>query len=114
MAFNAIVSLVVSAYLSSYFIPIVLMIRKRIKKEPIKLGPWNLGRYGLPINIVAAIYTLVTVVFTFFPPAVPVNAQTMNYSCAVYGGVVMLGLVYYGVWGRKKFVGPSTELDIEI
>ena len=114
VAFNAIISLVVSSYLSSYLIPIVLLIRKRVKGEPVKFGPWNLGRWGLPINIIAASYTLVTVVFTFFPPAVPVNAETMNYSCAVYGGVVILGVLYYVLRGRRHFVGPSTELDIEL
>ncbi|KAK5170645.1 uncharacterized protein LTR77_005234 [Saxophila tyrrhenica] len=112
VAFNAIVSLVVSAYLSSYFIPIALMIRKRLRHEPIRFGPWNLGRWGLPVNCVAAVYTLVTVVFTFFPPSVPVDAQTMNYSCAVYGGVVVLGLVYYVLRGHKFYVGPSTEMVV--
>lgn len=114
VAFNAIVSLVVAGFLSSYLVPIILMIRKRIKKEKINLGPWNLGRWGLPVNIFAAAYTLLTVVFSFFPPSIdpPVTAMTMNWSCAVYGGVVILGLVYYAVWGRKVFVGPSTELDL--
>jgi len=64
VAFNAIVSLVVSSYLSSYLIPIVLMIRKRLRNEKVHLGPWTLGRWGLPINIFAACYTLMTVVFT--------------------------------------------------
>ena len=64
MAFNAIVSLVVSSYLSSYLLPIILMIRKRLRGESIPLGPWTLGRWGLPINIFAAVYTLITVYFT--------------------------------------------------
>jgi hypothetical protein len=88
------------------------MIVKRLSGERINFGPWNLGRFGLPINIFAAIYTFVTVIFTFFPPALPVNAVTMNYSCVVYGGVIILGLIYYAVWGRKKFVGPNVELDV--
>ena len=87
------------------------MIIKRFSGERINFGPWNLGRYGLAINIFAAIYTLVTVIFTFFPPALPVDAVTMNYSCVVYGGVIILGLIYYAIRGHKKFVGPSIELD---
>jgi hypothetical protein len=87
------------------------MIRKRILGETVHFGPWKLGRWGLPINIIAACYTLVTVIFTFFPIAVPVTAETMNYSCAVYGGVVVLGLAYYGVWGRRVYIGPKIHLD---
>lgn len=109
-AFNAIVSLVVSSYLSSYLIPILLMIRRRVLNETVHFGPWHLGRWGLPINVIAACYTFVTVIFTFFPVAVPVTAENMNYSCAVYGGVVLLGLVYYGVWGRKIYRAPKTYL----
>lgn len=139
-AFNAIISLVVGGYLSSYLVPIVLMIMKRIKGERIHFGPWTLGRAGLPINIFAACYTLVTVFFTFCksptfatsrviapqppehlltsplgPVSVPVNAVTMNWSCVVYGGTVILGIIYYVLRGHKKFVGPSTErLNFEI
>lgn len=111
VAFNAIVSLVVSSYLSSYLIAIIVMIIKRLSGENINFGPWNLGRYGLAINIFAAVYTFLTVIFTFFPPAIPVNAVTMQYSCVVYGGVIVLGLIYYAVWGHKTFVGPKIDLD---
>lgn len=112
VAFNAIVSLVVSSYLSSYLIPIILIIQKRLKDERIDFGPWNLGRWGLPINIFAVAYTLLTVVFTFFPVSVPVTAVTMNWSCVVYGGVIILGIIYYVLHGHKSYVGPTTELDI--
>ena len=111
MAFNAIVSLVVAGYLSSYLIPIVIMIMKRLKKEPIHFGPWNLGRWGLAINVFAAAYTLLTVIFSFFPPAVPVTAETMNWSVVVYGGVIILGIIFYVVQGHKNYVGPSTEME---
>jgi len=109
VAFNAIVSLVVASYLSSYLIPIVLLIRKRIRNEKINFGPWNLGRWGLAVNIFAAAYTLLTVIFTFFPPSVPVTATTMNWSCVVYGGVVILGFLYYVLRGHKYYIGPNSE-----
>ncbi|EMC93957.1 hypothetical protein BAUCODRAFT_216276 [Baudoinia panamericana UAMH 10762] len=112
VAFNAIVSLVVSSYLSSYLIPIVLMIMKRLRGERVQLGPWTLGRWGLPINIIAAAYTLMTVIFTFFPVALPVTKETMNYSCVVYGGVVILGLIYYVTIGHKTYIGPKIDINI--
>lgn len=87
------------------------MIRKRLSGEKIYFGPWNLGPYGLAINIFAGVYTFITVIFTFFPPSIPVNAVSMQYSCVVYGGVVILGSIYYAVRGHKKFVGPKIEFD---
>ncbi|KAM5466591.1 hypothetical protein MauCBS54593_005848 [Microsporum audouinii] len=107
VAFSAVVSLVVSGYMSSYVIVICVMIHKRLTKQSIEFGPWNLGRYGLPINIIAVIYTTVTVIFAFFPPTVPVTAENMNYSPAVYGAVVIFGIVYYVVRGHKTYVGPK-------
>ena len=98
-----------SSFLTSYSIPIVLMIVKRLRHEKIEFGPWTLGRWGLPVNVFAAGYTLCTVVFTFFPPSVPVTKESMNYSCVVYGGVVVAGLVYYGFRARKTYIGPSLE-----
>ena len=88
-----------------------MMIVKRFSGERINFGPWNLGRFGLAINIFAAIYTFITVIFTFFPPALPVTAKTMNYSCVVYGGVIILGCIYYAVIGHKSFIGPSYEAE---
>jgi len=88
------------------------MIHRRRQPEPISLGPWNLGRFGMPINIIAAVYTLITVIFTFFPPSVPVNSMNMNYSCVVYGGTVILGIVFYTIWGHKNYRGPSAELAV--
>lgn len=114
VAFNAIVSLVVAGYLSSYLLAILCMIHARRRAGGVALGPWNLGRFGMPINIFAAAYTLITVIFTFFPPSVPVTAMTMNYSCVVYGGTVILGIVFYAVWGHKNYRGPSTNPEFAI
>ncbi len=113
VAFNAIVSLTVSSYLTSYLIAIVCLIIRRMRGGKLKLGPWNLGRYGLAINLFAALYTVVTVVFSFFPPSLPATAKSMNYSCVIFGGVVLLGTVYYVLHGHKAYVGPSTEYELD-
>ncbi|KAK2829927.1 hypothetical protein FQN49_007119 [Arthroderma sp. PD_2] len=106
VAFNAIVSLLVSGYMSSYIIVISVMIYKRLTSNSVSFGPWNLGRFGLPINIFAIVYTVITVLFAFFPPTVPVTPENLNYSAVVYGGVVIFGVIYYMTWGHKTFVGP--------
>ncbi|KAF1974223.1 amino acid transporter, partial [Bimuria novae-zelandiae CBS 107.79] len=95
VAFNAILSLVAAGLFSSYIISISLMIRKRLAKEHIPFGPWNMGRYGLAINVYALLYTIIVTMFSFFPPATRVTAVSMNWSCAVYGGVVIFGLLFW-------------------
>jgi amino acid transporter len=113
-AFNAVVSLTTASYLSSYLIPIVLMILRRLRGGRIRFGPWTLGRWGLPINIFAAVYTFVTVVFSFFPANISegITAENMNYSCLVYGGVIMLGIVYYAAIGHRGYKGPSLDVGL--
>ncbi|KAF2112037.1 amino acid/polyamine transporter I [Lophiotrema nucula] len=109
VAFNAIVSLVAVGLFSSYVITISLMVRKRLTGEHIPFGPWNMGKYGLYVNIYALAYTTIVMVFSFFPPATPVTAVSMNWSCAVYGGVVILGLVFWAVKGRHQWKGPLMD-----
>lgn len=111
-AFNAIVSITIAGLFISYLIAILLMIRKRILHEHVRMGPWTLGRWGLPLNIIAACFLIISTVFSFFPPAVPVTLVTMNWSCVVFGGVVIIGLVYYGVSGRHRYNGPIIERPI--
>ncbi|KAF2471005.1 putative amino acid permease [Lindgomyces ingoldianus] len=109
VAFNAIVSLVVAGLFSSYVITISLMIRKRLTGEDIPFGPWNMGRCGLVVNVYALLYTIIVTFFSFFPPATPVTAMTMNWSCVVYGGTVIFGLIFWVTRGRHQWQGPLMD-----
>lgn len=109
VAFNAIISLVAAGFFSTYIITISLMIRKRLSGEPIEFGPWNMGKWGMAVNVYAVAYSIIVTVFSFFPPATPVTAVSMNWSCAVYGGVIIFGLVFWMVSGRKQWQGPLMD-----
>ena len=109
VAFNAIVSLSIAGLFTSYLIVIVLLIIKRIKGDTINFGPWTLGRAGLPINILASCFVIISTFFSFFPPATPVTLKTMNWSCLMWGGSTLIGLAYYAVLGRKIYHGPVVE-----
>lgn len=111
-AFNAIVSITIGGLFISYLIAILLMIRKRVKREHIRMGPFSLGKWGLATNIIAACFLTISTVFSFFPPAVPVTLVTMNWSCVVFGGVVLMGLAYYAISGRHRYNGPIIERPI--
>ena len=111
-AFNAIVSLTIAGLFISYLTPIGLMIVKRVKGETIEFGPWSLGRAGFPVNTISAGSLIISVIFSFFPPSIPVTLVTMNWSCLMWGGSTLIGLAYYAVRGRKIYHGPIVERPI--
>ncbi|KAF7717050.1 Uncharacterized protein PECH_000756 [Penicillium ucsense] len=111
-ALSAILALSTSSLYVSYLIPIAMMIIRRFdtSRGPIPFGPWKLGRYGLPINIISLIYGIFVCIFVPFPTKIPVTAANMNWSGPVFLGVVLLLLVDWTFRARHKFVGPSKDL----
>jgi hypothetical protein len=57
------------------------------------------------------VWLVVSIVFSTFPSATPVTAETMNYSSVVMAGWMAFGTVYYFVWGRKKFEVPEVRMS---
>jgi choline transport protein len=96
IALNAILSLsTIALYDSyiSYLIPIALLVAKRVRKESIQYGPFQLGNAGLWIDISALTFDVFIVVFLPFPAATPVTAMSMNYAGPVSLGLVSLSLI---------------------
>lgn len=57
-------------------------------------------------NIIAVLFLLLVYVFSFFPLATPVEAETMNWSSLIYGSVVIFSVGYYFLFGRHAYEGP--------
>ena len=112
-AFNAIVSLSVASVLASYMMPILLVLRKRWRGEPIRSGPWRLGRLGVVANVVGLVYAMIAFVFSFWPGAAEVTAESMNWACLVWGAAMLLCVFWYLIRARKFYHGPVQELDIQ-
>lgn len=111
-AFNAIISLAVLGLHVSYLVPVVLMLWHRLssRRTSLSYGPWQLGRLGVPINIVSVVYLSYTTIFMVFPPYQPVTAENMNYSSLILGAVLISSAVYW-VWkGRREYTGPNIEM----
>lgn len=113
-AFNAFVSITEAGLFISYLIPIILIMIKKIRRDAdLHYGPWRMGRVlGIAVNAFSAVFLIISVFFGFFPPATPVTAETMNWSCAVFGGFVIIGLAWYVVWGRRFYAGPVVERSL--
>lgn len=80
--------------------------RRLFGSEPLPKARWSLGYYGPFINAYAVLYEIMIVVISFFPLFAKVNARTMNWGIAMFGGVALICAVYYGVHGRKAYRGP--------
>ena len=111
VAFGAIVALSSLALYFSYFIAIGCMIFARFNKaEPLKLGGWNLGRWGLSINAFALLYTFWIMIFLPFPSTLPVTGSNMNYAGPIFGVVLLFAISLWVLQARKRWVGPNIEI----
>lgn len=110
VALNAINSITISSLMSSYIVTIGALMHKRWRGEPLPACRFSLGRYGMLMNILSMMFLLPMFVFAFFPVATPVEPDTMNWGCVMFGGVVGIAGVYYAVWGHKVYTPPVSLL----
>lgn len=112
VAFNAFTGLVIAGFYSSFLIAALLMLLKRLTKQkiPVEWGPFTLGRAGIPVSLIAIVYSIVGILFTFWPPSPNPTPTSMNWDVAVYGGVLLFSLVFWALYGRKVYKGPIVEI----
>ncbi|KAH7926011.1 amino acid transporter [Leucogyrophana mollusca] len=93
----------------SYATPIFLRITSgRDKLVP---GPFSLGRWYIPIGIVAVSWVTFIVVLLFFPSTQTVAAPGMNYAVVIIMGVFVFASVSWIVSARYWFHGPIKNID---
>jgi hypothetical protein len=110
VAFTALVSLPLVALYISYFIPIFLLTLRKLSGQHPKYGPFQLGRWGLPINIFSLCYIVFIIIWTPFPPVRPVTKDTMNYAGPITIGVILIALLDWFTSGKRRFTVPTARL----
>jgi hypothetical protein len=64
---------------------------------------FNLGRWGGPIFLLAALWTIFITVMLCMPLYLPVVPISMNWTCVVFGGVVVIATIYwFAIFSRRK------------
>ncbi|KAL9005509.1 MAG: hypothetical protein Q9188_001711 [Gyalolechia gomerana] len=106
VALNAIVSLTMSALISSYIVSIGCLVSKRLRREPLPDSRFSLGKYGMVVNIAALVFLIPFFIFVLFPTATPVDAQTMNWNVSMFGGITVFATIYYILRGSKLYRPP--------
>lgn len=110
VAFNAILSLGTASLLSSYIISISCLRLKRWRGEPLPPARWSMGKWSSTVETIAILFLIIAWVFTFFPLAREVEPMTMNWSSAIFGGVVLFSFMYYVSYAKNVYKGPVTRI----
>ncbi|KAK4869883.1 hypothetical protein LT330_005607 [Penicillium expansum] len=109
-AFGAFVALGSIGLFVSYFIAISCMVHNRLQKHAAPLGNWNMGIWGLPVNVFALVYTAWVTVWLAFPSALPVTGENMNYAAPIFGATTLFAFVYWFIKGRTRWEGLNKEV----
>ncbi|KAH6838430.1 amino acid/polyamine transporter I [Alternaria alternata] len=105
-AFNVITSLGQVALISSYLIAIGCNFLKRLRKEPLLPSRFNLGKAGIAVNGIALLFLTVAFVLCFFPSGPKPTPEGMNWSCVIFGVILIFSVLYYHFYGRNTYMGP--------
>lgn len=107
-AFNAIISLNVAALMYTYIISISCVIYRKIwHAETLPPRRWDMGRWGLPVNIIGLLYCCFAFFWSLWPSDLPVTVDNFNWSVVIFGGVFIISLAMFVLKGRKEYVGPA-------
>jgi hypothetical protein len=86
----------------------VLLLRQRLGGWPARGGPggrghFSLGRWGLPVNVLAVGWGVLTVVNIGWPRADAGAAWHQRYAALLFtGGLLAVGAAYYGLVQRHR------------
>lgn len=71
-AFNALVSLALLGQYTTYVLPtIFILVRRVFLAKNIPFGPWELGRWGVPVNLFTIAFSFITIGFNVLPRISP-------------------------------------------
>lgn len=107
VAFSAITATATIATNFSYLFPIIA--RHTVARSSFVPAKWNLGRFSMPLAIIATIWISFLFVILLLPQLYPVTAETLNYAPICIGIISIVSLVGWvlPVWGaRHWFKGP--------
>jgi amino acid transporter len=101
-AYAAMVALSTLALYASYALPVWVGLRARRNGTWSHQGPWDLGRFSTPVNVVALGWCAVVMVLFVLPPN-----ELAGYT---FAGALALLTVYWVAFQRHTFVGPKVTL----
>jgi amino acid transporter len=99
-AYPVITSISVIALYFSYIIPIILAFWvKRTRRQSLEKGPWNLGRYSSPVNLIAIVWVAFISIILSSPDNMLAGKTVASFT--------ILLVLWYLLRERKHFKGPA-------
>jgi amino acid transporter len=99
----------------AYILPVYLRLRKGDDFDP---GPWSLGRWYKPLNIIAIIWVIFICILFIMPltdAAVPWNDafdhKAFNYAPVAVGVVALAVTIWWHLSAKHWFKGPIRNVD---
>lgn len=110
VAFNAVLSLASNAMMGTYLISIGCVTYRRVCNLPLPKCRWSLGRAGLPVNMIALVYSCWCFVWSFFPNAYSVTPVNFNWACVLFVGLMGFASLMYIFHARHVYEGPVVRV----
>ena len=112
LALCAITSILVVALLQCYCLSIGCCLWRRIyQPETMPPAAGSLGRWGVPTNVAAVLFSLWAFFWSFWPQEYPVTAAAFNWASPVFVTVLLGAMIFFVVKGRKPYFGPVKEVE---
>lgn len=111
-AINAVFALSITSLYFAYAVPIAA---RFLGDNDFKPGPFYCGKFSVPIGVTAVMFMAFMGTVFLFPTSPQTSVQDMNYTIAVFGGVMVLSLIYYYLpkyGGVHWFTGPVANIEL--
>ena len=113
--FNTVISIATEGFYLSYAMPLLARVISWFTGDAKVLpGPYNLGRYGIWMNLLGLLFLVFTSITFNFPTISPVDSGNMNYTSAAIGVIALVSIVTWITTGRKAFTGPQIGGEIAV
>jgi amino acid transporter len=106
VAYAAVTSIAAIGLYVAYVIPVFLRVLKGKRFQP---GPWNLGKWGVPIGIVASVWVVIIFVLFMLPATSPISWKTFNYTPIAFAVVLGGAALWWWLSAHKWFTGPKVQ-----
>jgi amino acid transporter len=108
---GAIFSVGALAAFVAFTIPIT--IRTFFVGSRFRRGPWHLGKFSYPIGIASTSFTLLMIPILCLPSVTgsDLTPSLMNWTCLVWGGPMLMVLIWWVVDAHKWFTGPKVNVE---
>lgn len=112
LAFYAITSLYTVALLQCYCFSIGCLLWRRIyKPETLPPAAFSLGKWGIPINAFAVLFSVWCFFWSFWPQEYPITAAGFNWASPVFVAVLIGAAIFFVFQGKNQYFGPVTEVE---